>query len=117
MKNGAFKLEGRAQLKGICQIAVVGKRHSSLDMIDHNGLGVVSAVSAGGAVSDVADGNVSLTETVENFRRENVVHKTGVLIFVEKSVVVDHYSAGLLPSVLKSEKSVICVGGKIVGRF
>ena len=107
MENGAIHLQLLPELQGVYEISVVGKSHSSFDMIYDYGLGVGSVVAARRSVSDVSHGHISLSKAFYDGLCEHVVHKTDVLMGRKKPVVVYNNTAAFLSPVLKGEKSVI----------
>ena len=115
VKNCAGVFHLLAQFHSVDQISVVCQRHFSLDVIDHDRLGIVAVVGSGGAVADVPYGDPAVAETLQNIGREHVVHKPGVLIGRENPVVVHHDPAGFLSPVLQGKQSVIGSAGNIGG--
>ena len=107
MEDRAFKLKVTAQLIGICEIAVVSKSHSAVDVIDNNRLCVVPCRATRSSVANVTDGDIALTELCHMLRCENIVDKSRILICGKKSVVIYNNAAGFLSSVLEGIKSVI----------
>jgi hypothetical protein len=65
------------------------------------------AVAAGRAVARVGDSHPALRELHQVVAREDFVDKSDILARSEHSVVVDDYTAALLPSVLQGIETVV----------
>ena len=95
------------QFAGVGQRAVVGHGHEPLDVVDHNGLGVLPGIEAGGAVSHVGDGQIPLAQAAKIFRGKYVVDQARVLVTAHEPVLIDHDARALLAPVLQGKKAVI----------
>ena len=70
-------------------------------MIDDDGLHVVAVRRAGGAVTDVADGNAARLESAEHVLGEDVINQSQVFVGLKQTVIVHYDAAGLLSAVLQ----------------
>ena len=107
MEDSAAELELAAQFIGVAEVSVVGKSHLALLVVDLDGLAVRSAVAAGRAVARVGDSHPALRELHQVVAREDFVDKSDILARSEHSVVVDDYTAALLPTVLQCKQTII----------
>ena len=65
MEDAAVQLMLCTQGTGVDQVAVVAQSQVSLHMADDDGLDVVVIFSAGGGITDMADGDISFSQTIQ----------------------------------------------------
>ena len=100
MENRAAELKLFSQLIGVNKVAVVGKSHVTLDVINNYRLSVEPVACSRRAVSCVGYRHIALAETRKRLSVQNLADKADILISVKNSVIVDNDSAAFLTSVL-----------------
>ena len=115
VENRAVHFQFPAQLGGVGQVAVVRKRHTAFDVVDHHRLRVLGRVAAGGAVTDVTDGHLPVAERFERVFFKHVVDESRAFVAMNHAVVVDGDAAAFLPAVLERKQRVIGAGGNVSG--
>ena len=80
MKDCAAQLQLLPQHIGVGQRAVVRQRHQTLDVVDGDGLRVLTGIDAGGPIADVADCDVALAQGVEHIPGKHIVDQARVLM-------------------------------------
>ena len=104
MEDGPLELQFLPQRVGVGEVSVVGQSHGSLDVVDHNGLGIAAVGLAGGAVAYMAQGGKPLPQRGQGSGGKDVSCKPQPLVGGENPVVVDHDAAALLPPVLEGQQ-------------
>ena len=107
MEDRPLKLQLVSEFARIHEVSVMRKRHISFDVIDNDGLRIVSAVRTCRTVAYMTDGNHALAEAVEYLRGEHVVHQSRIFIASKNPVVVYDNTAGFLTAVLERKQPVI----------
>ena len=106
-EDGAVELVALAQLGGVREVAVVREGHAALDVADDEGLGVLAALAAGGAVAAVGDGHAPLGQLAEHVLREDLADEARVRVAGDDAVVVHGDAAALLAAVLQGVERVV----------
>ena len=101
MEDAAVQLMLCTQGTGVDQVAVVAQGQVSLHMADDDGLDVVVVFSAGGGVADVADGDISLAETVKALPVKHFADQAVPFVMAEYAVAGNRDAAAFLPPVLQ----------------
>ena len=91
----------------------MGQGHAALVVVHQNGLNVALVVAAGGAVADVAHGDVPPPQGGKALRREDVPHQAHIPVGPDDPVVVDGDTGTLLPPVLKGVEGIVGKAGDI----
>ena len=115
VEDGALLFQLVPQLHGVGQVAVVGKSHAALVMVDDQGLDVALVVRTGGGVAHVAHHNVAQAQRGQMLRGEHLVDQARVPVRGEHAVIVDDDAGALLAPVLEGKKAVIGEGGQVRG--
>ena len=115
MEDGALLFQPVPQLHGVCQIAVMGKGHAALMVVDDQGLDVALVIRAGGGITHMAYHDIALAQGSQMLRCEYLVHKARIPEGCEYAVIIDDDTGALLSPVLEGEKAVVSKGGQIRG--
>ena len=113
VEDGALLFQLVPQLHGVGQVAVVGKGHAALVVIDDQGLNIALVVRTGGGIAHMAHHNVAQTQSGQVLRGEHLVDKARVPVGGEYAVIVDDNAGALLAPVLEGKKAVVGKGGQI----
>ena len=116
MEDGALFLQLLAQLHGVGQIAVMGQGHTTLMVVDDQGLYIALVVRPGGGITHMAHSDVAAAQALQPLWREHVVHQSHIPVGAENTVVIDHHAGAFLPPVLQGEQTVVYQVGQL-GRF
>ena len=114
VEDAALVFKLGSQLRRVDEVAVVRKRHVAFEVVDDDGLRVLSSARARRAVAHVPDRHVAEPEFVEYVGRENIVNETDVFIRIEHAVVVDDDARGLLPAVLERKQRIVSRGSDLL---
>ena len=107
MENRTGHFQSVAKVVCIAQVAVVSQSHFTSRVVDFYWLTVSAAVSAGGAVAHMAYSNAARRVVSHDIFCKGFTDQPQILMGIEYSVIVDHYSAAFLTAVLQSIKPVI----------
>ena len=101
MEDSSRHLKGTPQLRGVNEVAVVDKRHISLDMPYDERLDIVVALTASSRVADVSHSHISAPELCKLVPCKDLGDKSVGSLMSEYSVVADSYPTAFLSSVLE----------------
>ena len=100
LEDTALQLEVTAKLCGIDQISVMTECHTALHMIYDDRLRIDTVCDAGGGVTHVTAGHLSVAQTVELILRHRLADETELTIETEDTLVVYDDTGRFLATVL-----------------
>ena len=100
LEDTAIQLEVTAKLGGIDQISVMAECHTALHMIYDDRLCIDTVCDAGGGVTHVTTGHLSVAQTVELILRHRLADETELTIETEDTLIVYDDTGRFLSSVL-----------------
>ena len=100
LEDTALQLEVTAKLCGIDQISVMTECHTALHMIYDDRLRIDTVCDAGGGVTHVTAGHLSVAQTVELILRHRLADETELTIETEDTLVVYDDTGRFLTTVL-----------------
>ena len=113
VEDGALLFQLVPQLKGVGQVAVVGKSHTAFMVVDDQGLNIALVIRAGGGVAHMAHHDVALAQGGQMLRGEHLVYQTRIPESGEYAIVVKDDTCALLAPVLQGEKAVVGKGRQV----
>ena len=115
VKNRTTQFILSPQLMCIDQITVMGNRHGTFYMADHNGLCIGTARLSGCGIPHMSDRNVPLSEFFDLTAVKYLRHQSQILMMRENATIIYHDPAAFLPSVLKCIQCNICHRRNVCG--
>ena len=82
-------------------------------MVDDQGLGVDTALVAGGGVADMAHGHVAGAQVLQDLGGKDLADQSHILVAGDDAVVIDGDAGALLAPVLEGIQGVVGAGGGI----
>ena len=103
VEDCAGELELLAQFRSVGQRAVMRHCHQPFDVVDDDRLRVLAGIDAGGAIANVGDCEIALTERAEVFGGEYVVDQPRVLMAAHDALLIDCDARAFLTAMLQRE--------------
>ena len=100
LEDTALQLEVTAKLCGIDQISVMTECHTALHMIYDDRLGIDTVCDAGGGVTYVTTGHLSVTQTIQLILCHRLADETELTIETEDTLVIYDDTGRFLSAVL-----------------